>query len=143
MTKDVHLVTIDSMSRAAKVFFASIIGMVTGWDPMFEALVVFTLIDYATGVGKAVIRNQWESAIGARGIGRKAMMFAMVASFHYADIRMVDFFNMGPVKMGSIVAALYALNELGSIIENVSGAGVPVPGFVKRTLATIREKFEE
>ena len=109
---------------------------------MLQALVFFTIIDYVSGCIKALIRKEWTSEQGGKGIAKKSMMFLLVACCHYADLRVLPaVLDMGPLKLGPIVAGLYAANEFGSIIENVIAAGVPVPGVVRKALAGIKEKF--
>lgn len=117
------------------VFSVSIGGM----DSMIYALIALCIIDYITGMFTAFKTGQWDSSTGFRGILKKFVIFAVVALCNCIDTAM----NMHILRQMAICA--YALNEAGSIIENVdrAGYGQYIPDVIRNALARLTEKAEE
>ncbi len=117
------------------VFSVSIGGM----DSMIYALIALSIVDYITGMFTAFKTGQWDSSTGFRGILKKFVIFAVVALCNTIDTAM----NMHILRQMAICA--YALNEAGSIIENVdrAGYGQYVPDVIRNALARLSEQAEE
>ncbi len=112
---------------------------VGGMDKMIYALIALSIVDYATGMFTAFKTGQWDSSTGFRGILKKFVIFAVVALCNCIDIAM----NMHILRQMAICA--YALNEAGSIIENIdrAGYGQYIPDVIRNALARLTEKAEE
>lgn len=117
------------------VFSVSIGGM----DSMIYALIALSIVDYITGMFTAFKTGQWDSSTGFRGILKKFVIFAVVALCNCIDTAM----NMHILRQMAICA--YALNEAGSIIENVdrAGYGQYIPDVIRNALARLSEQAEE
>ncbi len=117
------------------VFSVSIGGM----DSMIYALIALCIVDYITGMFTAFKTGQWDSSTGFRGILKKFVIFAVVALCNCIDTAM----GMHILRQMAICA--YALNEAGSIIENVdrAGYGQYIPDVIRNALARLTEKAEE
>ena len=117
------------------VFSVSIGGM----DSMIYALIALSIVDYITGMFTAFKTGQWDSSTGFRGILKKFVIFAVVALCNCIDTAM----NMHILRQMAICA--YALNEAGSIIENIdrAGYGKYIPTVIRNALARLTEKAEE
>lgn len=117
------------------VFSVSIGGM----DSMIYALIALCIVDYITGMFTAFKTGQWDSSTGFRGILKKFVIFAVVALCNCIDTAM----GMHILRQMAICA--YALNEAGSIIENVDRAGYGhyIPDVIRNALARLTEKAEE
>lgn len=117
------------------VFSVSIGGM----DSMIYALIALCIVDYITGMFTAFKTGQWDSSTGFRGILKKFVIFAVVALCNCIDTAM----NMHILRQMAICA--YALNEAGSIFENVdrAGYGQYIPDVIRNALARLTEKAEE
>ena len=117
------------------VFSVSIGGM----DSMIYALIALSIVDYITGMFTAFKTGQWDSSTGFRGILKKFVIFAVVALCNCIDTAM----NMHILRQMGICA--YALNEAGSIIENVdrAGYGQYIPDVIRNALARLSEQAEE
>lgn len=117
------------------VFSVSIGGM----DSMIYALIALCIVDYITGMFTAFKTGQWDSSTGFRGILKKFVLFAVVALCNTIDTAM----GMHILRQMAICA--YALNEAGSIIENVdrAGYGQYIPNVIRNALARLTEKAEE
>lgn len=117
------------------VFSVSIGGM----DSMIYALIALCIVDYITGMFTAFKTGQWDSSTGFRGILKKFVIFAVVALCNTIDTAM----NMHILRQMAICA--YALNEAGSIIENIdrAGYGQYIPDVIRNALARLSEQAEE
>lgn len=117
------------------VFSVSIGGM----DSMIYALIALSIVDYITGMFTAFKTGQWDSSTGFRGILKKFVIFAVVALCNCIDTAM----NMHILRQMAICA--YALNEAGSIIENIdrAGYGQYIPDVIRNALARLTEQAEE
>ena len=102
------------------------------WNNALQALAMFMLIDYITGVLAAYMRPRAElsSKKGLRGIVKKLALIAFVAAAHFLDLA------IGQNVFCLLVTYTLLGNEGLSIIENAAYCGVPVP-------ASLREKLEQ
>lgn len=125
-----------SIGAVIGLFFSLAIG---GMDSMIYALIALSIVDYATGIVAACKTGQWDSSTGFRGILKKFVIFAVVALCNTIDTAM----GMHVLRQMAICA--YALNEAGSIVENVdrSGYGKYIPEIIRNALARLTEKAEE
>lgn len=112
---------------------------VGGMDKMIYALIALSIVDYATGMFTAFKTGQWDSSTGFRGILKKFVIFAVVALCNCIDTAM----GMHILRQMAICA--YALNEAGSIIENIdrAGYGQYIPDVIRNALARLSEQAEE
>ena len=117
------------------VFSVSIGGM----DSMIYALIALCIVDYITGMFTAFKTGQWDSSTGFRGILKKFVIFAVVALCNCIDTAM----GMHILRQTAICAD--ALNEAGSIVENIDRAGYGhyIPDVIRNALARLTEKAEE
>lgn len=125
-----------SIGAIIGLFFSIAIG---GMDSMIYALIALCIVDYITGMFTAFKTGQWDSSTGFRGILKKFVIFAVVALCNCIDTAM----GMHILRQMAICA--YALNEAGSIIENVdrAGYGQYIPDVIRNALARLTEKAEE
>lgn len=125
-----------SIGAVIGLFFSIAIG---GMDSMIYALIALSIVDYITGIFTAFKTGQWDSSTGFRGILKKFVIFAVVALCNCIDTAM----NMHILRQMAICA--YALNEAGSIIENVdrAGYGQYIPDVIRNALARLSEQAEE
>ncbi len=69
-------------------------GAWLGWflgesDGLIHALVVLVIIDYITGVMRAVVDGELSSAVGARGVFKKVLIFTFVGIGHIIDLHIL------------------------------------------------------
>ena len=90
----------------------------------------------------------WNSKKGAKGIIKKVgylcvIAVAMVVDYIIANVAGSFGYEM-PVKavFGLMVLVWYLLNEMLSIIENAGRMGAPVPEWLKRYIAVLKDKVE-
>jgi toxin secretion/phage lysis holin len=91
------------------------------------------------GVMCAVIEKKLSSEIGAKGIFKKVLIFALVGVGHVIDSQILG--DAGVLR--TAVIFFYLSNEGISILENVALIGLPVPQKLKDVLAQLNSKTEE
>lgn len=110
-----------------------------GIDLQLTWLFVFVLIDYVTGTFAAGKVGGWSSAVGFKGLFKKVFIFVVVAFCHGIDVTT----NSDFLRNAAIAA--YAINELGSTLENLDrlGWGSLIPSFLRQALKQIKNKESE
>jgi toxin secretion/phage lysis holin len=121
----------------------AVTGGFLGWflggaDGFLYTLIVFTVIDYITGVMCAVINKDLRSDIGARGIAKKVMVFVLVGVAHMIDSYIIGDNN----TLRTAVIFFYLSNEGISLLENASRIGLPIPKKLKDVLSVLHNKSE-
>ena len=110
-----------------------------GFDGFLYALVAFVVIDYITGVMLATLEKRLSSEIGAKGIFKKVLIFALVGIGHIVDSHII---GDGSVARTAVIF-FYLSNEGISILENSSKIGLPIPEKLKDVLFQLREKEDK
>lgn len=93
-----------------------------GWDVALQILTLIVILDYVTGVCKAIYSKQLNSEVGLKGIVKKLGYFIVVAVAVILDRVMGD---TGAIR--TLVIYFFVANEGLSIIENWGGMGLPLP----------------
>lgn len=125
-----------ALFAAAGAVFSWLVG---GMDGMFVALLIFIVLDYATGMIAAWMTGTICSQRGFEGVLRKMVILIVVVMAHWLDVAagMPDTF-----KTMAIFA--YLGNEGISICENIDrmGYGKYIPEFMREKLAQLRSEKE-
>lgn len=108
-----------------------------GWDVILKALVFLVILDYVTGVLKAIYNKTLSSSIGFKGLIRKIMIFIVVATAVTTQTIIGD-----SIPLREIVIIFFVCNEGISLLENASEF-VPIPEKLKETLLQLRDKHDE
>ncbi|MCR8983119.1 MULTISPECIES: holin family protein [Brevibacillus] len=106
-----------------------------GWSRLLTILIVFVIIDYASGVAAGSVEGKLKSKIGLIGIARKVFIFAMVAVAHLIDTALGD-----QHVFRNATIFFYLANEALSIIENTGRIGLPVPEVIKKAVDVLKDK---
>lgn len=127
-----------------KAIFAVIGGMI-GWflggvDSFMYTLIAFVVIDYITGVLRAVVEKKLSSRIGAHGIAKKVALFLVVGVGHLTDNYLLK--STG-TPLRTAVIFFYIANEGISLLENATAIGLPVPKRLKDVLAQLHGKGDK
>ncbi len=128
--------------NGVQVGFAAVGGFL-GWflggmDGFIYALIAFVVVDYLTGVMRAIIEKELSSRVGARGIFKKIVIFLLVGVAHLADVYLLG--NGDALR--TAVIFFYISNEGISLLENAAAIGLPVPGKMKDALAQLHGKAD-
>ena len=139
--------------KAAVAACAAALTALWGWFGwLIVAWVVFMAIDYALGSGVALKQGKWASSIAREGLWHKAGCIAAVVMAGILDMVVGQILaNLPSVTMPftytvflcPLVVFWYILTEAGSIVENVGAMGAPVPEWLKKAIATLKDKVDE
>lgn len=110
-----------------------------GCDGLLYTLLVFTAMDYITGVMCAVNDKTLSSEVGFRGICRKVLIFMLVG---IANILDADVVGTGSVLRTAVIF-FYISNEGVSLLENAAHLGLPVPEKIKTVLEQLHDRAEK
>jgi len=108
------------------VVTGAIAQVLGGWDMWLQALVLFVVLDYITGLMAAAIEKK------LRGVMKKVFIFCLVAVAFQADML------LGTEIIRVAVIGFYLGTEGLSILENATRAGLPIPDTLKDTLIQIK-----
>ena len=124
-----------AIGAAIGLFISIAVG---GMDKMVYALIALMILDYSTGMIAAFKTGQWDSSTGFVGLAKKAVILAVVALCNTVDMAM----DTHALRQMAICA--YALNEAGSIVENIdrAGWGEHIPAFIRNALARLQSRQE-
>lgn len=98
------------------------------------ALIIFIIFDYISGVLVAISRKKLSSAVGFKGIAKKATILIIVAVGHIIGIYVL---NCGDVCRDMVIG-FYLANEGISILENAAKLGLPLPEKLVEILAQLK-----
>jgi toxin secretion/phage lysis holin len=119
------------------VIATAILYPLGGYDNLLQALIMFVVIDYATGIIKAVKKQELNSYIGFKGIAKKVGLFCVVVMSHQLDVLMSQH------VLRTVTIAFYIGNEGISILENLTELGVPIPKQIKQALKNFHKEAEK
>jgi toxin secretion/phage lysis holin len=119
------------------------VGGFLGWflgglDGAIYVLLACTTADYVSGVACAFVKKELSSEIGARGIAKKVIIFALIGIGHMLDTHLLG----GGQALRTALIFWYVGNEGISLVENAVILGVPVPDFLKDALAQLKNRSE-
>ena len=107
-----------------------------GWDVIIKALIALVILDYVTGVLKAIYTKTLSSAIGFKGLIRKIVIFIVIATAVIIQTVVGD-----AIPLREVTIIFFLCNEGISLLENASEF-VPIPDKLKDTLIQLRDKEE-
>ena len=132
--------SVQTVWDAIRMVFA----LIGGWlglflgnaDRLLILLIVLVILDYLSGVLRAISEKKLSSAVGFRGISRKVLTFVMVGLAHQIDKTAIGSGSM----LRSAVIFFYLSNEGLSLIENASQLGLPIPEQLRRILIQLHNR---
>ena len=129
MTKFFNLFSI--ITGAIGGFFVSLFG---GFDLMIKTILLFAVLDYFTGIVKAVYKKELSSAIGFKGLVKEVMVFVVVAVAYN-----VQKLTGNVIPLREVVIVFFICNEALSILENAAEF-INIPPQLKAVLLQLRDK---
>lgn len=120
---------------------ASLFG---GWSASLTTLLIFMLIDYATGLVVAgvfhkspkTVNGGLESKAGLKGLIRKCSVLLLVLVGFRLDLA------IGTTYIRDGVCIAFMVNELISIVENAGLMGLPIPDVITNAIEVLTHKSE-
>lgn len=112
-------------------FFVSLFG---GFDVMIKTILLFAVLDYFTGIVKAIYKKELSSAIGFKGLVKKVMVFVVVAVAYNVQKLTGDI-----IPLREVVIVFFICNEALSILENAAEF-INIPPQLRAVLLQLRDK---
>ena len=109
------------------------------WDMALTILIIFMVLDYATGVLKGYVNKELSSDVGLKGLARKAVILVVLIVAVCLD----RLLNTGSWVFRTLIAYFYIANEGLSLLENCAALGAPVSPQLIDALAQLKEKKSE
>ncbi|MBB6218169.1 toxin secretion/phage lysis holin [Anaerosolibacter carboniphilus] len=109
--------------------------LIGGWDSVIKILAVLMVIDYVTGIMKAISNKDLASDVGFRGLMKKAAILFVVILAHQLDLTIPQ---ENPI-FRTMACYFYIANEGISITENIALLGVPLPGGIVNMLKKMKD----
>lgn len=136
--------------KAAVVAAAGAFGAAFGWlGWLILAWVVCMVLDWISGSAAAAAKGQWSSATARAGIWHKGGMILVVTVAAVTDCVLGVAVEHLPaleieytVLVLPVILVWYIFTELGSIAENATAMGAPVPDWLTKLLAAGRDAAE-
>lgn len=100
----------------------SIVYLLGGWDIALQTLLAVIVIDYISGICRAIYKKELNSKVGIKGIIKKFGYLLIVALAVELDHIMGD---TGTIR--TLVIYFFVANEGISILENWGNMGLPLP----------------
>ena len=104
-----------------------------GWDMLLKAIVVLVILDYVTGLLKAICTKKLSSNVGFKGLVRKIVIFIVIATAY-----VIQGIVGNAIPLREITILFFIANEGISLLENASEF-VPIPEKLKNTLIQLRD----
>lgn len=105
------------------------------WDLPLQILVTVVIIDYITGICRAIRHKKLNSDIGFRGLLRKSGILFVVALSVLLD-RLLE---NDTWVIRTYVSYFFIANEGLSILENATSLGVPFPDKIVNVLEQLKD----
>ena len=112
-------------------------------------LIVAMIIDYTTGMLSAWLNAELSSKKGIKGIVKKVSYLALVAVAMIVDwlifqgLQQINVDLHYSVFFAVLVTVWLIINELISVLENLSRMGVPIPNFLKKIIDRLKNTVDE
>ncbi len=116
----------------------SIDFIIGGCDILFKTLLVFIIIDYITGLLRAIYTKELSSKIGAKGIIKKVGYIFIVILAALLD-KLLN--STGNIR--NIVIYMFIANEGISILENWTSMGIKIPKILKDKFNDINKDIDD
>ena len=128
---------------SVQVVFTAIGGWL-GWflggcDGLMYALIAFVVVDYITGIMRAIVDKKLSSEVGFKGICKKVLIFLLVGMANILDVNII---GSGSVLRTAAIF-FYLSNEGVSLLENAAHLGLPVPNAMKEVLQQLHDRAEK
>lgn len=117
------------------IFITLISSIKNYWDSALQTLIIMIILDYITGICKAIVNRRLNSTINLKGIIKKFGYFIIII----LSIK-IDQLLKTPNTIKTIVVYAFVSNEGISIIENWAQMGLPIPKKLVMILEQLKHK---
>lgn len=146
--------TMQAVAAAIIAWLSARLGILL---PVLCVLLTAMVLDYITGMlasKREAMEHPddpaygWSSRRGAEGIIKKVGYLCIIAAAMIVDYIILSVAAQAGIEIalkaffGLLVAVWYILNELLSIIENAGRMGAPVPDWLAKYVAVLKNKID-
>ena len=146
----------ENSVKAFKAALSAAVSLLTtlwgwfGW--LMVGWILCMALDIATGMAAGLRAGEWSSKKAREGLLHKAGCVAAVTAAGVLDLVVGMLTASLPagtlpftytVLICPITTVWYLLAEVGSVIENAGSMGAPVPPWLKKAIAALRDRLEE
>ena len=109
-------------------------------------LIIAMVLDYISGIIKSYETNTLSSKVGAKGIIKKFSYFLVIMISFIIDFILCNYtlneINLYYPIVSEIILAWFVINEVTSILENVSEIGVRLPKFIINITSHLKNNLD-
>lgn len=127
----------NKLSLGTGVIGGFLITFWGGWDSLIAALIALMVIDYITGVVKAIYLKKLSSEIGYHGLIKKVLVLIVVG----AAVVLQSVLPQN-IPLREITIMFFVCNEGISILENAATM-IPIPKKLKDVLLQLRDSSDK
>lgn len=110
-------------------------NLLGGFDNLIKALVFVIILDYLTGILRAIYHKELNSRVGLKGIIKKVFYFAIISlAFLLDNLIGADLF------LRNSIIYFFIANEGLSILENYTACELPMIPKIKELLIQLRDE---
>jgi toxin secretion/phage lysis holin len=113
----------------------TVVYFLGGLDIALKTLLIFILLDYITGLCKAIVNKKVNSIIGVKGIIKKIGYLIVVA----LSVQL-DNITGSTGALRTLVIYFFVANEGISVLENWGSIGLPLPKKIMETLEQLKKE---
>ena len=132
-----NIILFNRISVNFSIVGGSVVWFLGGFDTLIIALISMTILDYITGVVKAIYLKKLSISLGLRGIIKKAVIYLIVGVSVIVQRILPD-----AIPIREITIIFFICNEGLSVLENAS-AIIPLPEKLKKVLLQLKRSADE
>jgi len=123
------------------------LSLVVSWllefPAAFRMLLSLQVLDILAGVLSSGTRQEIRSSIAWNGIRKKAFSWILVIAVLVLESQLDTLFPVFIAGMlpSEVIASLFSITEVISIVENAEDLGIPLPGWLVSSLANRRKEL--
>lgn len=127
---------IMSPHTISNFLFSLLVYLIGGLDNLIITLLIFMLLDYSTGILKAIYKKELNSKISLKGIIKKiGYIFVVITATLFDYI-----INKDEMPIRNLTLYFFIANEAISILENWAILGLPLPKKLSEVFEQIKNK---
>lgn len=116
--------TVKGPAAAFITFGAYLLGKV---DALVIVLLLFTILDFITGLMRAYVTKSLNSSFGMIGIFKKVAVFIVIAVSAGVEFSLMQTGMDTRGFLTNVVTGFFIVNEAISILENTAQLGIKIP----------------
>lgn len=139
--------------KAAITAILAVLTALWGWCGWLVLVWILAMgLDYASGTAKAKKSGTWSSSVARDGLWHKASEIIAVLAALLLDVAISVVLPNVPglsveisysFLLCPLVTVWYIVTEAGSIVENVGEMGGPVPKWLRKAIAALKDTVDK